>query len=130
MLTYMASVTTHTCQQALINLDTNFNRVRIEQIITIGANTSVVADGIGINYADNLDVTGTTPWSQISLFDAPSLGDSPDEIPDYELPDCDWTKTYASLDALQSDAANVDPYCATIFALPILQSMLSEALTK
>ncbi|KAK3934568.1 glucan 1,3-beta-glucosidase [Diplogelasinospora grovesii] len=119
----------HTCQKALIYLNSNYNRVRLEQIITIGANYSIVADGTGISYADNLDVTGHPKWSQISLFDAPSQGDAPtdDESDDDILPPCDWTKSYPALTDLQNDLPNIPTYCATIYALPILRSMLGTA---
>jgi len=33
------------------------NNVRLEQIVTIGANTSLVADGVGISALDNLAVS-------------------------------------------------------------------------
>lgn len=65
-----ACVDAHTCQKALIQVQSNFELVRVENVITIGANTFIVADGVGIPALDNLAVSDNhASWSQISLFD-------------------------------------------------------------
>ena len=46
----------HTCQKALIYMSKNYHRVRLQQVVTIGAKYSLVADGKGVLATDNLAI--------------------------------------------------------------------------
>ncbi|KAI8307653.1 Glucan 1,3-beta-glucosidase [Colletotrichum sp. SAR11_59] len=96
----------HTCQKVLVNFSKNYHRVRLQQLITIGAQYSLVSDGKGILATDNLAISGHPAWSQISLFDATSAGDADIDIgdiavdmPPYPIQDGDTTlENYTSVD--------------------------------
>ncbi|KAL4941643.1 hypothetical protein BDV06DRAFT_212488 [Aspergillus oleicola] len=67
----------HSCQQVLWRLDNNYNNVRLQNVIAIGAEYILVSDGQGIRSVDNLAITAHPAWAQISVFDAPSHGQAP-----------------------------------------------------
>jgi hypothetical protein len=107
--------------------------VRLEQLVTIGAGISVAADGTAIPALDNLAIANNNAsWSQITVFDVPQgSGDSSDD----NMPldgDCDWTVKFADLNALQNalNAGTITDYCAVIYTIPTLSSMLNVALAK
>ena len=60
-------------------LDENYSGVRIQQIITIGAEYMAVQDGEGIKAADNLNVEIHPKWSQVSVWDVTGNGTSFDK---------------------------------------------------
>ncbi|OTA63183.1 glycoside hydrolase family 55 protein [Hypoxylon sp. EC38] len=62
----------HKCQKALLLLDSNYANVRIQNLITIGAEYMAVMDGKGIKALDNLNVDTHPSWSQISILDVAS----------------------------------------------------------
>ncbi|KAK0623773.1 pectate lyase superfamily protein-domain-containing protein, partial [Immersiella caudata] len=64
----------HECQKALVYLDGNYDGVRIQHLVTIGAKYMVVQDGKGVLAIDNLVTTAHPRWSHVSIFDASSLG--------------------------------------------------------
>ncbi|KAB5577639.1 hypothetical protein GE09DRAFT_1213862 [Coniochaeta sp. 2T2.1] len=74
----------HTCQNVLWYAKDNFENVRVQHIIGIGAKYVLVSEGKGILATDNLAMKEHPAWAQISIFDAPSKGkdtenpDSPD----------------------------------------------------
>lgn len=61
----------HACQKALWYVQDNYDNVRVQHIIGIGAKYVLVSNGKGISAADNLAVKHHPAWSQISMFDAP-----------------------------------------------------------
>ncbi|OJJ00551.1 hypothetical protein ASPVEDRAFT_128758 [Aspergillus versicolor CBS 583.65] len=67
----------HACQEALWRLDNNYDNVRLQHIIAIGAEYILVSDGQGILSTDNLGVTAHPAWAQVSIFDVPSHGQPP-----------------------------------------------------
>ncbi|KGO66430.1 Pectin lyase fold/virulence factor [Penicillium italicum] len=62
-------IDTQTCQKVLVLLEENFENVRIQNLITIGAKYVAVQDGKGIKAANNLNVDSHPQWTQISVFD-------------------------------------------------------------
>lgn len=64
----------HACQKALWYVKGNYDNVRVQHIIGIGAKYVLVSEGKGILATDNLAVKSHPAWSQISIFDAPSKG--------------------------------------------------------
>ena len=67
------------CQKVLMLLDENYSGVRIQQIITIGAEYMAVQDGEGIKAVDNLNVEIHPKWSQVSVWDVAGNGTSFDK---------------------------------------------------
>ncbi|KAI0097347.1 glycoside hydrolase family 55 protein [Nemania sp. FL0031] len=67
-------IDTHTCQKALVYLDSNYANVRFQNLVTIGAKYMAVMDGKGILALDNLNVDVHPSWSQISILDVSSNG--------------------------------------------------------
>ncbi|KAG8162100.1 hypothetical protein KVR01_007865 [Diaporthe batatas] len=64
----------HSCQKALLLLEDNFANVRIQQLITIGAEYMAVQDGVGIPALDYLNVETHPRWSQLTVLDAAGDG--------------------------------------------------------
>ncbi|KAL4805582.1 pectate lyase superfamily protein-domain-containing protein [Aspergillus unguis] len=64
----------HSCQKALWRLDNNYDNVRLQNIIAIGAEYILVSDGQGVRSTDNLAITAHPAWAQISIFDVLSHG--------------------------------------------------------
>lgn len=62
----------HTCQKALLYLDSNHANVRFQNLVTIGAKYMAVMDGKGISALANLNVNKHPSWSQISILDVHS----------------------------------------------------------
>ena len=62
-------IDTQKCQKALMLLNSNFANVRIQNLITIGAEYMAVMDGKGIPAKDNLNVNAHPFWSQVTLLD-------------------------------------------------------------
>lgn len=52
----MCIVNQHSCQKALVYISQNYRGVRLQQLVTIGAKYSVVADEKGVLAADNLAI--------------------------------------------------------------------------
>ncbi|KAL3454952.1 PLC-like phosphodiesterase [Aspergillus heterothallicus] len=67
----------HSCQKVLWYLDSNYNNVRLQHVIAIGAEYILVADGNGVLSTDNLAIESHPAWAQISIFDVPSQGQAP-----------------------------------------------------
>ncbi|KAL4924556.1 glycoside hydrolase family 55 protein [Aspergillus undulatus] len=67
----------HACQQVLWRFSNNYDNVRLQHVIAIGAEYILVSDGEGIRSVDNLAITAHPAWAQISIFDAPSHGRAP-----------------------------------------------------
>ncbi|KAL4918625.1 pectate lyase superfamily protein-domain-containing protein [Aspergillus aurantiobrunneus] len=67
----------HACQEVLWRLDNNYDNVRLQHIIAIGAEYILVSDGEGIRSTDNLAISAHPAWAQVSIFDAPSRGQPP-----------------------------------------------------
>lgn len=70
----------HTCQKVLWYVKDNYENVRVQHIIGIGAKYMLVSEGKGILASDNLAVKEHPGWTQISIFDAPSKGKDPDSV--------------------------------------------------
>lgn len=70
----------HVCQKALWYVKDNFDNVRVQHIIGIGAKYVLFSEGKGILATDNLATKEHPAWSQISIFDAPSKGKDPDSV--------------------------------------------------
>lgn len=70
----------HACQKALWYVKGNYDNVRVQHIIGIGAKYVLVSEGKGILATDNLAVKSHPAWSQISIFDAPSKGKAPSSV--------------------------------------------------
>jgi Pectate lyase superfamily protein len=70
-------VDSHSCQKTLWYVDSNYDNVRLQHVIGIGAKNVMVVDGKGISAADNLATTFHPAWSQISIYDVPSKGKAP-----------------------------------------------------
>jgi hypothetical protein len=70
-------VAAQNCQKALWYIDGNYDNVRLQHIIAIGARYILVADGKGVLASDNLASKYEPYWSQISVFDVPSHGSAP-----------------------------------------------------
>lgn len=68
----------HTCQKVLWYVKDNYDNVRVQHIIGIGAKYVLVSEGKGILATDNLAMKEHPAWAQISIFDAPSKGKGPD----------------------------------------------------
>lgn len=66
------SVDVHTCQNKIINIKGNSENVRIQNLITIGALTSISGDYQDVIALTNLAIIEHPSWSQISQFDAAS----------------------------------------------------------
>lgn len=47
----------------------NYENVRLQHLITIGAKYMLVSDGEGVLAVDNLNVQSHPKWSQITIFD-------------------------------------------------------------
>lgn len=47
----------------------NYDNVRLQHLITIGAKYMLVSDGEGVLAVDNLNVQSHPKWSQITIFD-------------------------------------------------------------
>ncbi|KAH8901101.1 pectin lyase-like protein [Thozetella sp. PMI_491] len=122
------------CQNALVWLDDNSIGIMLEQIITIGANVSMVVDGGVIEATDNLALAGHPAWSQISYMipESNSVADTIDDGPDDVESPCDWSLagTYGTLEDVQNDLDNVGAYCAGIYAVGVMVDMLAVALSK
>ena len=69
----------HACQLALWEVEDNYENVRMQHIISIGARYTMIHEGDSILAMDNLAVEGHPRWSQISIFDATSSGKDPDD---------------------------------------------------
>ncbi|KAI0911199.1 glycoside hydrolase family 55 protein [Ustulina deusta] len=65
-------IDTHTCQKALVYLDSNYANVRFQNLVSIGAKYMAVMDGKGISALANLNVDMHPSWSQISILDVSS----------------------------------------------------------
>jgi hypothetical protein len=55
----------------MLYMQDNYENVRIQHLITIGAKNMLVSDGHGVPALDNLAIEGHPRWSQISIFDVP-----------------------------------------------------------
>lgn len=75
-----ACIDAQQCQEALLLLDSNYANVRIQHLITIGAEYMVVMDGKGITAKDNLNIAAHPFWSQISILDVGSNGTQFNEV--------------------------------------------------
>lgn len=64
----------HTCQKVLVLLSENYNNVRFQNLVTIGAKYMAVMEGQGISALDNLNVNTHPSWSQISVLDVRGNG--------------------------------------------------------
>ena len=64
------------CQKALMLLQNNLANVRFQNLVTIGAKYMAVMDGKGIPAIDNLNVDTHPSWSQISILDVGSDGNT------------------------------------------------------
>ncbi|KAI0395361.1 pectin lyase fold/virulence factor [Xylariaceae sp. FL0594] len=74
-------IDTHTCQKALVYLDSNYANVRFQNLVTIGAKYMAVMDGKGIPALANPNVNVHPSWSQVSVLDvASSSGAQFDEV--------------------------------------------------
>jgi len=62
----------HTCQKALLYLDSNRANARFQNLVTIGAKYMAVMDSKGISALANLNVDKHPSWSQISILDVHS----------------------------------------------------------
>ncbi|KAH8714014.1 putative glucan endo-1,3-beta-glucosidase [Beauveria bassiana] len=63
----------HSCQKSLIYLSSNYDNVRLQQVISIGAKNMIVSsDGTKITSDENQAVTSHPQWAHISLYDVPS----------------------------------------------------------
>ncbi|KAE9573163.1 Glucan 1,3-beta-glucosidase [Colletotrichum fructicola] len=120
----------HTCQKVLVNLSKNYHRVRLQQLITIGAQYSLVSDGKGILATDNLAISGHPAWSQISLFDATSAGDADIDIGDIavDMPPCNDPNHWVTLDDLYAAMGSFPDYCVALYATQILYRMVDTTL--
>ncbi|KAM3451968.1 hypothetical protein NHJ6243_009470 [Beauveria neobassiana] len=68
----------HSCQKSLIYLSSNYDNVRLQQVISIGAKNMIVSsDGTKITSDENQAVTSHPQWAHISLYDVPSKGKPP-----------------------------------------------------
>lgn len=47
----------------------NYDNVRLQHLITIGAKYMLVSDGEGVLAVDNLNVQSHPKWSQMTIFD-------------------------------------------------------------
>ena len=65
-------IDTQACQKALMFLNSNGANVRVQNLITIGAEYMAVMDGVGITAANNLNVNSHPFWSQITIIDVQS----------------------------------------------------------
>jgi hypothetical protein len=65
-------IDTQECQKSLMFLDSNGANIRIQNLITIGAEYMAVMDGVGITAADNLNVKSHPFWSQVTIMDVQS----------------------------------------------------------
>ncbi|KAL3441195.1 pectate lyase superfamily protein-domain-containing protein [Aspergillus insuetus] len=73
--TYTQScIDSHNCQKVLWLLNNNHDNVRLEDIIAIGAEYTLVSDGKGVRSTDNLGITAHPAGAHISVFDVPSYG--------------------------------------------------------
>ena len=59
----------HACQKVLALINENSSNVRIQNLVTIGAEYMAVQDGEGISALDNLNVDHHPRWSLISVLD-------------------------------------------------------------
>ena len=130
-------VASNTAQKVLWLITNNYNRVRINNLITIGSRYMAVVDGTGIVTADNQAVQGapkTVSWAQVSLLDVPSKGAAPaagdnenadDWNSDWEP--CKLTREFKDLDDLANQKDSVRPYCYAYYATTILYKLLGEA---
>lgn len=62
-------IDSHSCQEVLWLLENNFDNVRLQHVIAIGAEYILVSDGEGIRSVDNLAITAHPAWAQISVFE-------------------------------------------------------------
>ncbi|KAJ0340197.1 hypothetical protein COL922a_003629 [Colletotrichum nupharicola] len=120
----------HTCQKVLVNFSENCHRVRLQQLITIGAQYSLVSDGKGILATDNLAISGHPAWSQISLFDATSAGDADIDFGDIavDMPPCNDPNHWVLLDDLYAAMGSFPDYCVALYATQILYRMVDTTL--
>jgi hypothetical protein len=123
-------INSHQCQMALVSVSSNADSVRLENLITIGANVSVVDDDGIMPALDNVAVSNNNAsWSQISLYLAPTDGgDGPEGSDGIAL--CDYSDEYDTLDDLINDLPNIPAVCGPGYALPVLGSLLSQAVDK
>ncbi|KAJ0379859.1 hypothetical protein COL26b_002012 [Colletotrichum chrysophilum] len=120
----------HTCQKVLVNFSENYHRVRLQQLITIGAQYSLVSDGKGILATDNLAISVHPAWSQISLFDATSAGDADIDVGDIavDMPPCNDPNHWVTLDDLYAAMGSFPDYCVALYATQILYRMVDTTL--
>lgn len=64
----------HACQNVLWHVDNNYDNVRLNHIVAIGAKYVMVANGKGVTSAENLAINEHPAWARISLFDVDSKG--------------------------------------------------------
>ncbi|KAL4733150.1 hypothetical protein BDV11DRAFT_175970 [Aspergillus similis] len=60
-----------------VGTHSNYDNVRLQHVIAIGAEYILVADGNGVLSTDNLAIESHLAWAQISIFDVPSQGQAP-----------------------------------------------------
>ncbi|KAF2281587.1 pectin lyase-like protein, partial [Westerdykella ornata] len=64
----------HRCQKALWFLEKNYDNIRIQHLITIGAKYMLVSEGNGVLATDNLATKAHPQWSHIAYYDVQSNG--------------------------------------------------------
>jgi hypothetical protein len=132
-------INAHKCQQALVYLSDNLDNIRLENLVTIGANNSLVDDDGAVPALDNVAVlNNNASWSQISIYLATSDDDDDDDDDSFldsllaaDDP-CDYSAIYDTLDDLLTDVSlsNVPAVCGPGLSLPILSKLLDEAVDK
>jgi hypothetical protein len=67
-----------TCQKVLWQFADNYDGgVRVQHMITIGAEYMLVSNNAGVAATDNLVANSSPFWSDVSIYDAPSSGAAP-----------------------------------------------------
>ncbi|KAJ3495220.1 hypothetical protein NLG97_g3548 [Lecanicillium saksenae] len=121
----------HQCQNALVQLNENYENVRIEQLITIGSTDSFVTPSDVVMSLDNLAIDTHPSWSQISMVNA-TTGKSPDG--DGNDGDPDWQpcgdNPYKTLEDFANAIGKIPEHCIVPFALQILLQELADALKQ
>ncbi|KAI1872594.1 hypothetical protein JX265_005474 [Neoarthrinium moseri] len=120
----------HECQKALVLVTDNDSGVRLQNLITIGAEYSAAYnkdDGSyeGILATTNLGVSTHPEWSQLTIFDAQAYVTDDEYDP---ADDCVDGDLYTSLDAIQAAVGTIPTYCIPVYTIPILDSMLYQAM--
>jgi len=132
-------VNQNTCQKALWLMTENYDRVRVQNMITIGSKYMFVADGKGVPVSENQAVMGNpkeVSWGQVSLVDVPTHGSAPFDWGDdddwgyTDFEPCDITLDFKSLEELNDKKGTLKPHCWARHALDTLLYILEDAKTK